>query len=485
MNLKKLNVLALATLVSCSTTQYVAYKDPEVAKDQVARSVANVAVKKDFGKQVEKLTKSIFHSYLYGQVLMEKYDQELDRDADKAQSGTTYSELLAVRTFVDQFEHDINDLYIHLVMVSALPEYSAEQKEEARAALGSIGSFLDGIRTDGKELPENLRPMVLSNLTEKQTQLYDLLKATRDGMSSSQKGADEAKQVIWDNMILLRATRRAYNKDLASYSVDADALSAAVAEASKDKDFKKFQKDIKDVSKDIHGLIKELKAGRSTSGDIIFPAVGPSGNITGNGFPANTWSITYDDGPGGKTSPTVLQNLQNHGYKATFFMLAQQVNALPNTAKSIHDAGMDVACHSWSHPQVPKLGPQGRQHEIVEAKNFIESKLGTTIKLFRLPYGAGVSVTAIRQVIASANMVHVFWNVDTLDWQDKNPQSILARALKQMSTHKGGVILFHDIHPQSVIASNLLQDHMKSAGINVCTVQGVIDQQNKSLPSCN
>lgn len=477
-------LLALAALVSCSTNKYVAYKDPEVARETVNRSVANAKVTKDFTKKVNELTKSIYHSYLYGQVLLEKYDQELDQDPAKAMEGKTYSELLSVRTFVDQFEQEINDLYIHLVRVSALPEYSAEQKEQARASLASIGQFLDGIRTDGKELPENLRPMVLSNITSKQTELYDLLKTMREELPSD-KGMSEAKQVIWNNMILLRATRRAYNKDLASYEVDQDTLKAAVDEAAKDKDFQNFQKEVRNSSKDIQKLMKDLKVGRSTSSDIIFPAAGPSGNITGNGFPANTWSITYDDGPGGKTSPTVLQNLINHGYKATFFMLAQQVKALPNTAKSIKDAGMDIACHSFSHPQMPKLGPQGRQHEIVEAKHVIEQQLGVNIKLFRLPYGAGVSVASIRQMIADNNMIHVFWNVDTLDWQDKNPQSILARALKQMSAHKGGVILFHDIHPQSVIASNLLQDHFKQAGIIQCTVQGVVDQQNNNLPSCN
>lgn len=475
-------LLALAALVACSTNKYVAYKDPEVARDQVNRSVANAKTTKDFSKKVSALTKSIYHSYLYGQVLLEKYDQELDQDPAKAMEGKTYSELLSVRTFVDHFETEINDLYIHLVMVSALPEYSAEQKEQARTALASIGQFLDGIRTDGKELPENLRPLVLANLTEKQTELYDLLKTSRDELPSTMA---EAKKVIWDNMILLRATRRAYNKDLSSYEVDEAALRAAVEEASKEKDFKQFKSDVKDASKDIHKFMKDMKVGRSTSSDIIFPAVGAAGNITGNGFPANTWSITYDDGPGGKTSPTVLQNLQNHGYKATFFMLAQQVKALPTISKSIADAGMDIACHSFSHPQVPKLGPQGRQHEIAEAKQVIEKQLGKTVKLFRLPYGAGVSVAAVRQMIADNNMIHVFWNVDTLDWQDKNPQSILARALKQMSAHKGGVILFHDIHPQSVIASNLLQDHFKKAGINTCTVQGVIDQQNNGLPSCN
>ncbi len=480
----KLNVLALATLVSCSSNQYVAYKDPAVAKEQVNRSVANAKVSKDFTKRVSELTKNIYHSYLYGQVLLEKYDQELDQDPAKALEGKTYSELLSVRTFVDGFEEEINDLYINLVMTSALPEHSPEQKENAREALAQIGAFLDGIRTDGKELPENLRPMVLSNLTEKQTQLYDLLKATHDEMKSNKSMSGSAK-IIRDNMILLRATRRAYNKDLATYEVDSDALRAAVDEASQDKDFKKFKKNVRTVSGDIHKLIKELKQGRSTSGDVIYPAVGAAGNITGRGFPANTWSITYDDGPGGKTTPQVLTNLNNLGYKATFFVLAQQVKALPGITKSIVDNGHDLASHSYTHAQITKLGPQGRDREIVQAKAVIENQTGKTIKLFRLPYGAGVGVTAIRQVIANANLVHVFWNVDTLDWQDKNPQSILARSLKQMSAHKGGVVLFHDIHSQSVIASKLLMEHMKKAGINVCTVQGVIDQQNKGLPSCN
>jgi peptidoglycan/xylan/chitin deacetylase (PgdA/CDA1 family) len=484
MNLKKLNVLVMTTLVACSSQTYVAYKDPEVAKEQVNRSVANSKVTKDFTKRVSTLTKSIYHSYLYGQVLLEKYDQELDRDPAKAIESKTYSELLSVRTFVDGFEEEINDLYINLVMTSALPEHSPEQKENAREALAQIGSFLDGIRTDGKELPENLRPMVLSNLTEKQTQLYDLLKATHDEMKSN-KSMNEASKIIRDNMILLRATRRAYNKDLSSYEVDSEALRVAVDEASQDKDFQKFKKEVKSVSHDIHKLIKELKNGRSTSGDVIYPAVGAAGNITGRGFPANTWSVTYDDGPGGKTTPQVLANLKSLGYKATFFVLAQQVLALPGVTKSIVADGHDIASHSYTHAQIPKLGPQGRNKEIVQAKNVIEQQTGKSVKLFRLPYGAGVGVTAVRQDIANANMIHVFWNVDTLDWQDKNPQSIFARSLKQMSAYKGGVVLFHDIHAQSVIASKLLMDHMKKAGIIVCTVQGVVDQQNKGLPGCN
>ncbi len=483
MNLKKTQLLALAALMSCSTNQYVAYKNPEVAKDKVNRSMANTKVTTDYTKNVQSLTKSIYHSYLYGQTLLEKYDQELDQDPTKALEGNTYSELLSVRTFVDSFEEQISDLYVNLVMVNAIPEYSEEQKTNAREALGRIGSFFKGVRADGSEVPENLRPMVLSNLTEKQTELYGLLRTTYNGLGS-EKSMSDAKKVIWTNMTALMASRRDNNQNLSSYEVDSETLRVAVEEASQDQDFKKFQADVKVVSKDIKKVIQELRVGRSTSANVVYPSVGPAGNINGRGFPANTWSITYDDGPGAKTTPTVLTNLKDHGYKATFFVLAQQVLALPTITKSLVDAGMDMASHSYTHAQITKLGPQGRDKEIVQSKAVIESQTGKKVKLFRLPYGAGTGVTAIRQLIAQHDMVHVFWNVDTLDWQDKNPQSILARSLKQMSAYKGGVILFHDIHPQSVIASKLLMDHMKKAGMIVCTVQGVVDQQNKGLASC-
>jgi hypothetical protein len=48
-----------------------------------------------------------------------------------------------------------------------------------------------------------------------------------------------------------------------------------------------------------------------------------------------------------------------------------------------------------------------------------------------------------------------------------------------------GIVLFHDIHPQSVIASAKLMDYFNATqAIKVCTVQEVIDQINQSLPEC-
>ena len=435
-------------------------------------------------KKIKKSLETIFHSYLLGQSLLYKFDRDLDKNPGAVMKSDNYHELLAIRTMVDAHEQAISDYYLKLVTVAALPKYSQEQKERAQKSLDMIGEFMRGIATDKKSLPQNLEHLILSSLREKQTELYEDVKAMSESPSIT-KNDPEVIESFEKNMILLRATRMLYFKEAKNYQVDPMLVESTLAELSKESSFKSFRKQIKKTAKQLKKMGEEV-VGRSTSSDVIFPATGSSGNISGRGFPDNTWSLTYDDGPGGKTTPTILKNLKDRNQKATFFMLAKQVEALPTTAKTIAEDGHDLACHSYDHPQVTKLSSAGMDKQISGAQKIIEAKLGKPITLYRLPYGAGVSNEAIRTKIAASKMIHVFWNVDTLDWQDKNPTSIFNRTIKQMAASKNnaGVVLFHDIHSQSVTASTMLMDYFKEKKIKVCTVQAVVDQINKGLPSC-
>lgn len=474
---KFFSLMAFLFLIACSST------DHETASTY--RGVANTMSfneNSEHGKKVKELTSKIFQAYLLGHVSLQKFDQQLDKDASNVLETETYDQLQAIRMLVEDFEHQIGDLYVDLVTITARPQYSEEQKAEAQASLAGIGSFMDGIRHNGDELPENLRPMILLNLVEKQTELYEKLDELRKKESDS-----KAKEVFKRNMVLLRATRMAYNKDLKTYQVNDELVKKSLQEEAGKKSFQDLQAEIKKLSGELRLVRRALKKDRRTSSDVFFPSAGSAGNVTGNGFPANTWSITYDDGPGGKTTPQVLSHLKNHQMKATFFVLAKQVLALPAVFKATADTGHDMASHSYTHAQLTKLGPQGLNREIDESKRVIDAKLGKSITLFRLPYGAGVSNANIRNKIAANNMIHVFWNVDTLDWQDKNPQKIFDRTIKQMSATKNrsGIVLFHDIHNQSVVASSMLMDYLQKNSLKVCTVQAVINQINKALPDCS
>jgi peptidoglycan/xylan/chitin deacetylase (PgdA/CDA1 family) len=193
-----------------------------------------------------------------------------------------------------------------------------------------------------------------------------------------------------------------------------------------------------------------------------FPSNGTNGNIVGLIFPKNVWALTYDDGPNPTHTPAVVKNLEELGIKATFFWLAQNVIKYPDVVNLVKENGHQLENHSWSHAQLTKQGPEQLKKEIVDSTVVEAKAYGERPKFFRCPYGAGTNVPHIRKIISEQGMIHVFWNVDTLDWQDKDPDSIVERAKKQMIAAGHGVVLFHDVHPQSVIASKKLVEWSKS-----------------------
>lgn len=227
-------------------------------------------------------------------------------------------------------------------------------------------------------------------------------------------------------------------------------------------------------------------AGREPKSELeFFSSPGPNGNVMGLVFPRGVWALTYDDGPNPVHTPAIIKNLEDLGIKATFFWLAENVVRYQSVVDLVGEKGMPRGDHSWSHPQLPKLDSAGLQKEIVQSKAVEEKAYGEKIKFFRCPYGAGNSVPRIRQMIADLDMIHVFWNVDTLDWQDKDPDSIVARAKKQMQASGRGVILFHDIHPQSVIASKKLVEWSKTLKgtaneVRWVTLPEIVDEMNKA-----
>ena len=218
----------------------------------------------------------------------------------------------------------------------------------------------------------------------------------------------------------------------------------------------------------------------------IEPSTGSNGNITGNSFPKGVWAITYDDGPHPKYTNEIVNNLKEFNIKSTFFSLSKNVLQYPQITKGIQAMGMEIANHSHDHAQLPKLNDTQLDFQILSSTDKISSVTGEHPRFFRCPYGAGTNVPKVRSRIAKEDMIHVFWSVDSLDWQDHNPASIVERVKKQMALSKngGGIILFHDIHPQSVIASKEIMKYLKDGGptpgktTQVKTIGSIVDMLN-------
>jgi peptidoglycan/xylan/chitin deacetylase (PgdA/CDA1 family) len=239
-------------------------------------------------------------------------------------------------------------------------------------------------------------------------------------------------------------------------------------------------------------------------GKVIYPDPGKAGNIFGTSFPRGTWALTFDDGPHGGTRTTpsytqaVLANLRAHDMKATFFVLSQQIErgdcsgidsrikggrpnvVHPELALAERAQGNAVESHSYYHSDIPKDTDAEQDCEINQAIGVYANVMGRKPYFFRLPYGSGVSVPKVRKLISDAGMIHVYWSVDTLDWQDHDPDSIYRRAVKAIQNGGRGVILFHDIHPQSVIASEKVMGYLKDPanGLETVTIPQIVDRVN-------
>ena len=73
---------------------------------------------------------------------------------------------------------------------------------------------------------------------------------------------------------------------------------------------------------------------------------------------ANTWALTYDDGPSDPFTSYVLGNLTKRQIKGTFFVVGSQVLKNPSILKSVVDAGMEIGIHSWSHTRFTTLSSE-------------------------------------------------------------------------------------------------------------------------------
>ena len=158
-------------------------------------------------------------------------------------------------------------------------------------------------------------------------------------------------------------------------------------------------------------------------------------------------ALTFDDGPVPGSTELILDVLEEHDVKATFFVLGQMVEEYPDIAKRIVDEGHEIANHTYSHPEMTKLSDEGLRYEIGHTQSLIQEHTGTWPRAFRPPYGA--SNQYVRDTVG---IREVMWNIDTMDWQTRNSDLITNSVMT--SVQDGSLILMHDIvdaTPQAVV----------------------------------
>lgn len=181
-------------------------------------------------------------------------------------------------------------------------------------------------------------------------------------------------------------------------------------------------------------------------------------------------ALTFDDGPNAATTPQALDILAKYHVKGTFFMLGKNIAGNEQLVKRVHDEGHEIGNHSWSHPQLPTLALEQAKKQIEDTQAALRAVIGESPKMMRPPYGA------INNTLRNAvDMSFIMWNVDSLDWKNRNTASIMEQVKKQ--TYPGSIILMHDIHQTTINALPSVIEYLKKNGYTLVTVSELLNHQ--------
>ena len=155
---------------------------------------------------------------------------------------------------------------------------------------------------------------------------------------------------------------------------------------------------------------------------------------------ARTVALTFDDGPGPRLTPRLLDLLDRHGVPATFFVLTRNAVRYPALLQQLIARGHAIGCHGHDHVHPWRSAPWKTVADLARARAELSRLLGSNGSrlLLRPPYGK-LNLLSLLWVWWRRARIAT-WTVDGGDTWRRPPDEAAA----QLRAGGGGVLLLHD-----------------------------------------
>lgn len=173
-------------------------------------------------------------------------------------------------------------------------------------------------------------------------------------------------------------------------------------------------------------------------------------------------AITYDDGPGPYTDH-VLDVLERYDAKATFFIVGNRVSSYPKQLKRAYNLGCQIGSHTWSHPMLAGLSAGAISEQMQATDAAVRAVIGENTTIMRPP-GGSINDT----VKATVGKPLITWSLDPQDWKYRNSSYVTNYVLNNV--RDGDIILLHDIHYSTAVATETLIPELMKRGYQLLTV---------------
>lgn len=163
--------------------------------------------------------------------------------------------------------------------------------------------------------------------------------------------------------------------------------------------------------------------------------------VAGGAGSAGRVALTYDDGPDPRSTPPLLDLLEERGVRATFFCVGKDVRAHPELVQRMQRAGHELGNHSEAHSHWTNFFPRRRLlHEVAQCQEALRAVTGETPRYFRPPFGLVNHATGA--VARELGLEVIGWRARGFDLPGRDPARVARRILAKL--RPGAVVLLHD-----------------------------------------
>eukprot|EP00435_Cladocopium_sp_Y103_P078263 s1_g2002.t1 len=200
--------------------------------------------------------------------------------------------------------------------------------------------------------------------------------------------------------------------------------------------------------------------------------------------------LTFDDGPDPNVTPSILDTLDKYCVKATFFFTGHRAERYPHLVREAARRGHTIASHSYSHPNnLRRLSWNRATRQITRGIAEIQEALDGDPKtahidvapFFRFP-GLNHS-SALRGWLAARDISTFSCDVGTDDWRRISSRAVVYRAVRNIRSKSGGIVIFHDTKQRTAAALPFVLQRLRSEGYRVAHMVPERDLPEEPLPA--
>lgn len=182
-------------------------------------------------------------------------------------------------------------------------------------------------------------------------------------------------------------------------------------------------------------------------------------------------ALTFDDGPNPETTPLILDILDRHCVKATFFMVGIYAEKHPEIVREVAARGHTIGTHTWSHPNnLRHYSAANAERQIRHGFDAVEAALAPAPEedrerlapFFRFP-GLNDSSKLIRW-LGQRNIATFSCEFGADDWKSISSTQVRIRALRNIAYVGRGILILHDTKPRTAAMLASLIETLRADG---------------------